>query len=126
MEIRKIQNTPTSFTAIKLGYDLSGELAMAIKESPMFQQFGKKYNGYVDTALIQSSSGKAPHPALMIRDIEPANIWVQLINRIRGIHEGHKTFMYVQTRGYTEQDLLNKIQNSSGDYLIKRFETRLK
>ncbi len=122
MEIRKIQNTQTSFTALRLGGDLSSEVQYAITKSRAFQKFGQKYDAYIGGALLQSTSGHMPHPALMISDIRPTNPFTKLINYFR--NKGHKpdNFIYFSTRGYEESDLINKINKVSENHLLKKLE----
>lgn len=122
MDVKPIQSP--NFTAIRVpGFEsMPGAVYDAVKSSKAVNKFGKKYNAEINYVMMGSSKdNKIAHPALIINNISPVNIFNKLLNKFRGIpNEGQ--FFYFTTHGTEESDLCRKLAKIDENYLINKYE----
>ncbi len=117
----KLQQTPhQSFQALKYDKKLTPEIVkQTIEQSKALQKFGKKYNANIDYVQLSTKSEET-RPAFIISNIIPRG-FQKIVDKIKRI-DSQDQFLYVTTKGVTENDLHRKFTSVSEDYLIKKYQ----
>ncbi len=122
MNIEKVQS-PT-FGAVRIYGDknMPEVVYNALLDSKAVEKFGKRYNADVSYILMRSSKDpKLVHPALIVSDISPVNLFRKIVDKFKRINNDGQ-FFYVSSHGTKESDLSDKLTKVSEDYLIDKYE----
>lgn len=122
MNVEKVQSP--AFGAVNISGDKNMPKVVynALLESKTIEKFGKRYNADVSYILMKSSKDpELTHPALIVSDISPVNLFRKIVDKFKRIdNEGQ--FFYVSSHGTKPSDLSDKLTKVPDNYLIDKYE----
>jgi len=125
MEIQKTGYTP-SFRALITG-NSSEIVNKAIKSSKALQKFGKEYDAQVCySALLDSNDNNIVHPAILVSEIKPANLYRKIVDFFAGRKAEGSNFFFVKTHGTTDKELLKKLEKLPNNALFEMYNSIFK